>query len=232
MEPNKIISLTAGAAGVAVAAGAQRQQKSDAVYTPLDTTDKESIYGPLKVIKIPHQPLLPATFKNYPNIDPDVRKGINNGGLDSTCSTCNDTGCLCPDLTHHNISFGDLCENSRGTFGGGSLNQGCNDHPEQCNGTFPVYFCEPQRWDQDPALKDLNTPTAVYDFAKETIMPPGLGGTDMTTAVVPQLAQQTQQAQPPQQPQESENSGASQDAAIGSAAWLATAVAAAWVYGW
>lgn len=168
-------------------------------------TGNETIYGALKVIDIPHYP---TTFIKYPIIDPEIRKSINNGGLDPTCSSCNDTGCLCPDLAHQNISFGGLCEHCRGMEGGGlrcycspALDgtpcnttgpalTACNDQTEQCNNTLPVYFCEPQNWDQNPALIDLASPSVVYDVQKITVTPPGLGAAVTNTA---QASQQTEQ---------------------------------------
>ncbi|KAL8933104.1 MAG: hypothetical protein Q9216_006525 [Gyalolechia sp. 2 TL-2023] len=203
MQPKKVLLKIASAIiATLLSIGAQGQ----ALFDNGKITGNETIYGALKVIDIPQYP---TAFVNYPDINAELRKSIYNGGLDPTCSSCNETGCLCPDLTHHNISFGGLCEHCRGMEGGGlrcycspALDgtpcnttgptlTACNDHAEECNNTLPLYFCEPQNWDQDPALTDLATASVVYDFQKITVLPPGLGGAVTNTV---SAAQQTEQA--------------------------------------
>ncbi|KAL8710268.1 MAG: hypothetical protein Q9225_007316 [Loekoesia sp. 1 TL-2023] len=234
MQPKKVLEAAAATA----AAILPKQGQSQQLFDNARADGNETIYGPLKVIDIPR---FPSTFNKYPDIDPEIRKNINNGGLDPTCGSCNETGCLCPDLIHKNISFGGLCEHCRGMDGGGlrcycspALDgtpchttgpalTGCNDQPEQCNNTLPVYFCEPQNWDQNPNLTNLATPSVVYDFKKITIMPPGIGAAQTRT---PQASQQTQE------PQKAETSDSSKDGFEVLSAGVAVAAAAAWVYGW
>ncbi|KAL9604933.1 MAG: hypothetical protein Q9219_000121 [cf. Caloplaca sp. 3 TL-2023] len=150
----------------------------------------ETIYGPLKVIDIPHYPM---KFRPYPKIDPETRETLHNGGIEPMCGSCNSTGCLCPEMPDdHGVHFNGLCEGCRTMDAGGlrcycspaldaspcnatrDLLTACNDQPDQCKDALALYFCEPQQWDQNPGLKKLATPSVVYGIQTATIMPPGL----------------------------------------------------------
>ncbi|KAL8919875.1 MAG: hypothetical protein Q9172_004780 [Xanthocarpia lactea] len=155
----------------------------------------ETLYGPVKVIELPgiyH----PTRFVPYPDIDPEIRKNITNGGLGIICSSCNATGCICPDTID---GLFDACEGCRGTKDGGircycspALGAGpcntyrdrltsCKDDPELCKKLAPVFYCEAQPWYQNPELAAMTAAAVVYDFKTMTIEP----GADVTA-----LAQQ------------------------------------------
>lgn len=164
---------------------ANGQREND--NTSSHSGDNGTLYGPLKVIHVSH---VPSTFKTYPNNAPQMRNGLDNGGLDQTCSGCNQTGCLCPDLVSFFEPFARLCENCR-SQPGGELRCYCSPalQASPCNGTEGYMtrcsdsalgndsapslssYCEPQRWDQDPMLTRLTVPTVVYDYATMTIKP-------------------------------------------------------------
>lgn len=212
-QPNMLSNTLLLKASTAIVAAlfsvaAQGQGIGVGIYDSGKVTGNETIYGALKVIDVPHYPTI---FRNYPSIDPKTRDDIHNGGLDPVCGSCNSTGCLCPDYSKNDNFYPELCELCRLMEGGGlrcycspALDStpcngtgpkltGCNDHPEECkeNDTTPLYFCEPQNWDQNPALKDLKAASVVYDIKTVTLLPPGLGAATTNTA---QTSQPTGQA--------------------------------------
>ena len=233
MQPKKALLIRALAASSALTLPKQGQaQGQDQQLFDIGPVANETIYGPLKVIDIPRYP---STFHEYPNIEPEIRKLIENGGLVHTCGSCNQTGCLCPDMNHPNISFNGLCEYCRGMEGGGLRcycspaleaspcntteppTTGCADQPEQCHDALPVYFCEPQKWDQNPGLTNLATPSVVYDVQKITVMPStGPAAT----------------AKPSPGGQKVVRSGASKSKFSGLGIGVAAAAVARWTYGW
>lgn len=228
MQLKKVLS--AAAAATLIPPQANGQQLFDDASKSRGAN--ETIYGPLKVIEIPH---FPSIFENYPDMDAELRKKINNGGLDPICSECNDTGCFCPDK-HSNISFNGLCEGCRAT-GDGALRcycspaldatpcggpialTGCGDQPEQCNHALDTYFCEPQNWDQNPGLQTLATPSVIYDFKKATVMPPGIGTLPTDPAQPGTKALLPEGAQPGSASKKGMNVGAAAVAGAAVAAW-------------
>lgn len=183
MQPKKVLSAATAAA--LLPRRANGQSLFDDAGKPIGTN--ETIYGPLKVIEIPK---FPSTYHQYPDdIPPETRKVLINGGLHPICGNCNSTGCMCPD--RDSIAFNGLCEGCRVTGVGalrcycspaldatpcGDPNPAteCKDQVQDCQDVLPLYFCEPQRWDQNPELQNLATPSVVYDFQSATIMPPGV----------------------------------------------------------
>lgn len=145
----------------------------------------ETLYGPLKAIELPGGSH-PTRFVPYPDIDPEIRTKITNGGLGIICSSCNATGCICPD----NIDgLTDVCDFCRGTKDGGircycspalsaapcntmhDHSFGCTDNPELCKHAPTTYFCEAQPWYQDPRLANTAAGVTVYNFKTMRILP-------------------------------------------------------------
>ncbi|KAL8700544.1 MAG: hypothetical protein Q9201_005395 [Fulgogasparrea decipioides] len=190
MQPKKLLPVAAGAAMLPqqVNGQANGEQAFDSSNTTV--SDLKTHYGPMKVI---HIQSVPATWKQYPNIDPEIRKQIDNGGLDHTCSSCNETGCLCPDLIRHFAPFASLCEDCRGTNGGGlrcycspalkaspcsvvrrhseGAFTGCDDQVQCNNSAPPVFFCEAAPFYDNPALATLTAASVVYDVRTITVEP-------------------------------------------------------------
>ncbi|KAL8930135.1 MAG: hypothetical protein Q9208_000752 [Pyrenodesmia sp. 3 TL-2023] len=237
MQPKKVLSAATAAA--LLPRRADSQSLFDDAGKPKGAN--ETIYGPLKVIEIPR---FPSTFHEYPDkIDPETRKVLINGGLHPICGNCNSTGCSCPD--RDSITFNGLCEGCRATgdgalrcycspaldatpCGGPDAITKCKDQVEDCQNVLPLYFCEPQRWDQNPELQNLATPSVVYDFQSATIMPPGVNALptdpfDRGQTLLPTQGPQFAQAQDPQ-PGSAGKKGANAGAAA-----IAVAAAAAWM---
>ncbi|KAL8877628.1 MAG: hypothetical protein Q9198_004386 [Flavoplaca austrocitrina] len=100
----------------------------------------ETLYGPLKVIELPAEGH-PTQFVPYPDIDPEIRKNITNGGLAITCTI---TAAAC---------------NTEG-----DTLWGCIDNPEICKNMPSTQMCEAQPWYQDPQLSNNMAAAVVYDF--------------------------------------------------------------------
>ncbi|KAL8687671.1 MAG: hypothetical protein Q9218_006225 [Villophora microphyllina] len=218
--------------------------------------DNETLYGPMKVI---HVRDIDTKFKPYPDIDPKIRDTLDNGGLNHICSSCNQTGCLCPDLGGPLFApFAPVYENCQGTNGGGlrcycssaldarpcngidGYTTGCSN-PALCTAkSAQGFFCEPQRWDQDPRLANMTAAAVFYDYRTITI---GAGANIIAVAqavaqrghegyegtTYPMAASSTPTATA--MPQMSENGKASNKAVGAGGAAIAAAVGAASLMG-
>ncbi|KAL8737489.1 MAG: hypothetical protein Q9181_001619 [Wetmoreana brouardii] len=204
MQPKKLLPVAAAATMVSQQAHGQVNGEQAFDSSNSSISDLETHYGPMKVIDIQS---VPVTWKQYPNIDPEIRKQISNGGLDHTCSGCNETGCLCPDLSPHFAPFTSLCENCRGTNGGGlrcycspalkaspcsvvrrhseGAFVGCDDQVQCNNSAPPVFFCEAAPFYDNPALATLTAASMVYDVRTITVEP-GAGYNATQLAHLPQ----------------------------------------------
>ncbi|KAL8787584.1 MAG: hypothetical protein Q9213_002146 [Squamulea squamosa] len=115
MKTKKILPVAAAAVMITHEANCQQKFPFEGDIAKGSSNVNETLYGPLKVIELPgtsHN----TSFVPYPDIDPEIRKNITNGGLGIICSSCNATGCICPD----NIDgLFDDCEGCRGTQYGG-----------------------------------------------------------------------------------------------------------------
>lgn len=208
MQPKKLLPVAAAAAMAPQQANGQ--QRFDSAFT--NASSPATLFGPLKAIQIYGNP---ATWKSYPNIDPEIRKTIGNGGLDHTCSNCNQTGCLCPDMGAPFAAFEGLCENCRGIPGGGlrcycspalqaspcsykaeSLGEDarCDDQPACNNGSQPAPpFCEAAPWTDNPGLASLSHASVIYDVRTLAVLPPGR---QTIAAAEPVITAPSQKAEP------------------------------------
>ncbi|KAL8949890.1 MAG: hypothetical protein Q9222_004047, partial [Ikaeria aurantiellina] len=119
-------------------------------------------------------------------MDLETRNQISNGGLDITCSSCNQIGCICPEPIPHLDRF---CENCRGTNNGDlrcyctpalvanpcNRSEGGNPHcdgpDELCKDAPPIYFCDAEPWFANPDLATMTAAAVVYDFKTMAIDP-------------------------------------------------------------
>lgn len=140
MQQKQSLSVAAAATMIFQGTSGQMDQ-DDAFHYGIGNA---TLFRALKVIQVAHVSL---TFKTYADDDAKMRDSLNNGGLENTCTGCNQTGCFCPDLVPPLEPLARLCEHCRCQPGGGL----------RC-------YCEPQRWDQEPMLARLGVPTVVYDY--------------------------------------------------------------------
>ncbi|KAL8673038.1 MAG: hypothetical protein Q9168_002530 [Polycauliona sp. 1 TL-2023] len=191
MKGRKVLPIAAAGILITHKASCHQPQIQDFPFPPDvahgSSNPNETLYGPLKVIELPGGTSHPTKFVPYPDIDPEVRKGIANGGLGIICSSCNATGCICPESIPDLSSVCDFC---RGTKDGGLrcycspalFASACNtisgEHISSCDGMHElctkmpaVFFCEAQPWYQDPRLQNLTASVVVYDFKELTMTP-------------------------------------------------------------
>ncbi|KAL8733322.1 MAG: hypothetical protein Q9166_002146 [cf. Caloplaca sp. 2 TL-2023] len=167
MQPKKLLPVAATAASM--------PQQADGQLPPSTEFARgnryNATYGPLKAIEFPgdaHK----VNFTPYPDFIPaENRINVTNGGLGIVCSSCNATGCLCPDNMD---AIRRICEGCQGTAGGGvrcycdprlraspcntqtpptiSCDDGFAPRPV-CENVPQTFFCEPNPWQQNPDLK-------------------------------------------------------------------------------
>ncbi|KAL8992870.1 MAG: hypothetical protein Q9169_006778 [Polycauliona sp. 2 TL-2023] len=186
MKGKRLVPIAAAGILITHKASCERSNNDGFPFPPDiargSSNPNETLYGPLKVIEFPGGNVShPTKFTPYPDIDPTIREKISNGGLAITCSSCNATGCICPDAIANISSVCDFC---RGTTDGGlrcycspalvagACNTvkdkvwGCGGNHELCSKVPSIFFCEAQPWYQDPRLANISEQSYGTEFGR------------------------------------------------------------------